>query len=944
MQTDQRIKKPVIAVVGEETAIKKRICQFYSELDFEVEKYLPEKIIFDEKKIYRVVLIINFLEETEWHNEKNLRILANAREKLLLVGFVCSKIKIIDDSISEIDQLSKNQYELLDNLFPTLSGAKVILGLNVLTNDKKITYPLKLLVEKINQKKIIDPNLSLFFQTETSFFKVLKKELVKPIEKKQYLVVGSKVKTTDLVETIINLYQKYFKKDLIRVEVLANESRRDNIILVRNTSQDLDKYFDKKIRSLPFFEKISFCKKEAGLKKPNHKSIGRAVHGFLDGSKAAEITRNDVQLVSNFKINKINIEKRLIDQSKISINEEAIDTDIKKMFKEKRGGENLSRLKSGVKNVKKVKEKTKKKTVLFYGGLSMLLIGGVGFLLFLVLTLTTFFAKQGLVATIDRSGEAGLWLKLLSFQANAYTKVLDEKFFKEQIAIVDYLEHSKEIAKLNSEARELSGKIMHNIFAKNARINDLLEQNDQIINAKIAVIKLLRQKSNGVNWLFLNNKNKLFDEYLSELEQQEKHALVMREFSQTLPTWLATNQDKSILIILQNDLELRSSGGTVEAGYLLSLKEGQIIDYEPVRVGEVDQNLPGEVISPKDLKLFLEQDIWSFKDSSWQVGADEAAKTTTWFASEATNRSIDGAIILNYSALQELLGLVGPLSIANEDSLINEQNLLKKVEIKASVADVFAQQVLRSFIFSLRTKSPDEFIYFLQKMRELLDEKQVIFYVKNNTDEDVLKKIGWSGEVVSPGCPSVISSESCFSDQIYQVDSNVGLNFINAYIARKISHRISLDSGKVHHQRQVYYHNSANSNNWPLGTYKNYIRFVLPKNITNEKILINNKEAHLEKLVNYFEGENKVIGVLIEVKMGEMISVQLDYDTSFEVIENQSYLFLNQKQPGTNEELVEIFINHDLKPKVIIPQAQIQGGVVGFSSNNNSHAIVGIKY
>ncbi len=59
---------------------------------------------------------------------------------------------------------------------------------------------------------------------------------------------------------------------------------------------------------------------------------------------------------------------------------------------------------------------------------------------------------------------------------------------------------------------------------------------------------------------------------------------------------------------------------------------------------------------------------------------------------------------------------------------------------------------------------------------------------------NILQNNLWSGELLDTPCPSDFTknNESCFTDGIYQLENNVGLNKVNRLISQEISHSLGL--------------------------------------------------------------------------------------------------------------------------------------------------------
>src|SRR5690606_13599720 len=111
--------------------------------------------------------------------------------------------------------------------------------------------------------------------------------------------------------------------------------------------------------------------------------------------------------------------------------------------------------------------------------------------------------------------------------------------------------------------------------------------------------------------------------------------------------------------------------------------------------------------------------------------------------------------------------------------------------------------------------------------RALLDsaeEAELFMSVNNPEAEEVLQTLGWTGELLTPDCPTPFNGQNCVVDTVMQVEANVGVNKANQYITREISHDVELLNDVARHTRTITFTNEAQSEAWPAGEYKTYLR------------------------------------------------------------------------------------------------------------------------
>jgi hypothetical protein len=101
---------------------------------------------------------------------------------------------------------------------------------------------------------------------------------------------------------------------------------------------------------------------------------------------------------------------------------------------------------------------------------------------------------------------------------------------------------------------------------------------------------------------------------------------------------------------------------------------------------------------------------------------------------------------------------------------------------------------------------------------------------------------GWSSALVQ----DTSSSNSLVDDFIGINEANLGGNKVNYDIARSVSQTVTISSDKnINEALTVSFKNSAPQNSGDKGVYKNYLRFILPFNVTITGIQIDGQEQKI---------------------------------------------------------------------------------------------------
>ena len=253
---------------------------------------------------------------------------------------------------------------------------------------------------------------------------------------------------------------------------------------------------------------------------------------------------------------------------------------------------------------------------------------------------------------------------------------------------------------------------------------------------------------------------------------------------------------------------------------------------------------------------------------------------------------------------------------------------------------------MKYLLRDLVTKGQENPGGILTALSKSLEEKQMTIYMNNEDLSQTFSLLGWSGELINPQCPNQLSTLPCQVDSLIINESNVGVNKANSHTSREDSHVIEIKETMAKHTRNIVLNNSAFSNSWPKGGYKAYFRVFMPLNIKSLSIKIDGEDLEEDKYKVVDQSNNKVAGILIETPIKTKKNIEINYVVPIEFSLPHSYVFFNQKQPGTEGVLPQVIINHDpsLSPTLIAPQAQVQGNSIIFDNLDEDHAFVGVSF
>ena len=423
--------------------------------------------------------------------------------------------------------------------------------------------------------------------------------------------------------------------------------------------------------------------------------------------------------------------------------------------------------------------------------------------------------------------------------------------------------------------------------------------------------------------------------------------LVLLDAPDLLTDALALNEDQTYLILAQNSDELRPSGGYVSTYGWMTIRDGQILEYDYHPTTATSPNPPpesfAEQIDIPEWWLAMQQPIYAAWDSSWSVNFPDTAERAKWFYDNGNNvhAPVDGVIAIDLVGFEYLLEAMGDVALVEQNVVVNRDNFREVVyDIRASglgilphkefVADVY-QQIFDEWqnIAENQAKSSDVLEAFLQGLRE----KHILFYFADENLNNAVQLLGWAGQQVT----------AAEHDYLMVVDTNLG-NKSNRSIQRGITLDVEIQSdGQTQNRLSLTYeYPSRLAENDPAvdpefhGSldYNNLLQIFVPTD--SEVIEIDNVQRGYE--LYPVDGYTLIVTRTgVDYDTTERLQYLYSMPSKVETIGNfQQYRLLIQKQPGTHADTVNVQITLPTDAQIIetnpppIAQFQLESTVLEF--------------
>ncbi len=478
------------------------------------------------------------------------------------------------------------------------------------------------------------------------------------------------------------------------------------------------------------------------------------------------------------------------------------------------------------------------------------------------------------------------------------------------------------LGRLYSSASSLS-YIIKNASLVGSRGFDLIGEayllSDSILNEGEYALKETQEKIvSNLSYVetrlsFIESEAKNYPNLYKRVDFPQIRKLVTNagKIARSLPDLLGVNKTKTYLVLFQNNMELRPTGGFIGSFALVSFSSGKLDEVSIQDIYSADGQLKGHVEPPQPIKKYLGEANWFLRDSNWDPDFPVSAERAEWFLDKEIDVPVDGVIAIDLNAIKDLLEAIGPIYLSDYQTSITYDNFYEKTQSqvegnffpgstkKANFITALAKEMTNALILnkdSNKTKLA-KIIY------NNLEARHIQVFLHNNLAKEALSNLNWDGAFNYPNC-----SGNCFSDLLGLVEANLGVNKSNYYIERKYSISVSLQEELLKKNLSVTYKNDANLAMGNSGIYKAYTRLVVPLNSVLEFIEVGNNP--LQPDIETVAGR-KEIGFYFELLPGQTKTVNISWQVAQHLSLNRAgeYLMYIRKQAGTPSEPISIIYN-----------------------------------
>lgn len=283
-----------------------------------------------------------------------------------------------------------------------------------------------------------------------------------------------------------------------------------------------------------------------------------------------------------------------------------------------------------------------------------------------------------------------------------------------------------------------------------------------------------------------------------------------------LPWLLGMDAPRTYLVLVQNNHELRATGGFISAFGRLTIAQGRIAALQFVDSYTVFSSQSEYPPAPQPMQDYMGIQLQVARDANWSPDLPTTAAALLPLYTQDTGVTVDGVLTLDIYALKHLVAAMPGLRVEGVNEPLTPENLQaalmalwdQPLAAEAGAGAAAGQEGEGAIEWWLRRKdfigqvaaamqqrlpgigeNPADPAVLLGAVWAAFQDRSLQLWVKEPAAQATLAGLGWDGSLRPPAQ----------GDFLAVVDSNLGYNKANAAVERRVDYQVdwSGEAGEV---------------------------------------------------------------------------------------------------------------------------------------------------
>lgn len=375
----------------------------------------------------------------------------------------------------------------------------------------------------------------------------------------------------------------------------------------------------------------------------------------------------------------------------------------------------------------------------------------------------------------------------------------------------------------------------------------------------------------------------------------EKISLIKEWLGAVSP--VLSNKSKWI-ILLQNDNELRATGGFMGSYAVITINQGKITELTIEDIYDADGQFSGYFPAPVGVKEYLSSgNGLRLPDANWHPDFPTSAQQVLGYFALGNRSEISGVIAVTNSVIGEVLKITGPLQLPDYHTNITPDTLDAVLQNRPQAffpgsiqKKHMLSQAKNQLVAAVTKFTLNDWLSLLAILNNEIHTKNILFFSVNDSLNSLFDTYSMSGK---------LATQSNNQDLLALIESNVGINKSNQWQHRSVTVDVSKPTQAI--ITLQYSNQSPESITFEQSRYVNYLRLITDVNWILESVQEDNNNPATEwqqtPLLTKTGNQFSETGGLLEVapRSTKVVTITFKRESS------QAASLLLVKQPGLPE-------------------------------------------
>lgn len=418
--------------------------------------------------------------------------------------------------------------------------------------------------------------------------------------------------------------------------------------------------------------------------------------------------------------------------------------------------------------------------------------------------------------------------------------------------------------------------------------------------------------------------------------------------------------NKNMLLVFQNNNELRASGGFMGTIGNAKLVDGSLTSLDIRSVYDWDGQLKDKIMPPQP--MLAVNNRWYLRDSNWFAHFPQSASRISTLYEKEGGETPDLIIAMTPDVIIDMLERTGPIQIPQHGVTLTAENFVELTQTETSVNYDKElnqpKQFLADFFPILMEKlgTSGGIMTFLEIFQQNLYQKQIVMYSRNSDLQKKISSFNWAGEL-----------RDTDRDFLSVVNSNLGGTKTDRFLERHTGLESNIDSDGTVTNTIRYTVKNPLPNTEGLKN-KSFVRFYVPEGsillgsegfnkdfqlpiISEDGYVVDEQVQEWQRFVTQdtfsrtFTGretDKTWFGNWLEVAGGESKTVTITYQLPFSLSKIDRHSILIQKQPGSRTAQFDYALTFDGRNSLWKSNsASLENKTLRFSGDLMADAFIG---